>query len=401
MRLFNKQKTGSGSVLSDRYVPAVLPSYGQGLENFVPSDYPMNQPETVAGCYRDAQAQLDGVIDTCDRHSTGSECDAYIDAQAAHAYAQHDAACAHNDNQIERIRSARKMRGESLERKIAPLQAQKERLEAEIEPLEGLNPQFQIRIGKFACSAGVPITIAAMIVDALVNHSFLESILLTNAGLLAITVACLSVMSDGSMWALGTFLSKRHEKFTSKPLFWTVCIGLASMFVLSVVASVMVRYGSMDATFGTVNAAGEFVGKESYSLAEYGVTLVTAFVTTATGLLSFAFSLDENAALVALRERKRKELAGVNALLDVYLCELSAIQNAPDPEIWDARKRTAAEKEIEATRKGLKLHCRKQMALKLGDADFTDKMADSGEQLLAGPAAERVLTPAHKVIKVS
>ena len=67
---------------------------------------------------------------------------------------------------------------------------------------------------------------------------------------------------------------------------------LFGMFILSVIASVAIRFGSMDATFGTVNAAGEYVGKTSYNLAEYGVTLVTAFLTTATGILSFAFSLD-------------------------------------------------------------------------------------------------------------
>src|SRR5699024_3763022 len=123
----------------------------------------------------------------------------------------------------------------------------------------------------------------------------------------------------------GTFLSRRDEEFISKPLYYAICVGLLLMFFLSVVASIMVRWGSMDVTYGTINAAGEFVGKASYSLAEYGVTLVTAFLTTATGILSFAFSLDKNAFLVSIRERKKKELANCVAELAPLINELALI----------------------------------------------------------------------------
>lgn len=384
MSIFNKKKSGDYSVLTDNYVPASLPTCGLGLENFVTADYPMNKSEIVEAGYHDAEAHLDGVISTCDHHSAGSECDHYIDAETEHCLALHEAAVANNENQIVRIRSAREMRKATLERKISPLKEKIAKLQKEIEPLESLRSQFQFHIGRFAVSIGLPITIVAMIVDAAVNYSFLQTVLLSNATLLMITVICMSVMSDGSMWALGTFLSHRGEKFTSKPLFWTICVGLASMFILSVVASVMVRWGSMDATYGTINAAGEFVGKESYSLAEYGVTLITAFVTTATGLLSFAFSLDENAFLVSIRERKKKEQVKCLAELEPLLNELALLENAPDPKEWDERKRAAAEHQIEANRLGLKLHCRKQMTVRVNDPDFTERMAESGEALLTG-----------------
>ena len=372
MSIFNKKKSGDYSVLTDNYVPASLPTCGLGLENFVTADYPMNKSEIVEAGYHDAEAYLDGVISTCDHHSAGSECDHYIDAETEHCLALHEAAVANNENQIVRIRSAREMRKATLERKISPLKEKIAKLQKEIEPLESLRSQFQFHIGRFAVSIGLPITIAAMIVDAAVNYSFLQTVLLSNATLLMI------------MWALGTFLSHRGEKFTSKPLFWTICVGLASMFILSVVASVMVRWGSMDATYGTINVAGEFVGKESYSLAEYGVTLITAFVTTATGLLSFAFSLDENAFLVSIRERKKKEQAKCLAELEPLLNELALLENAPDPQEWDERKRAAAEHQIEANRLGLKLHCRKQMTVRVNDPDFTERMAESGEALLKG-----------------
>lgn len=401
--IFSKKKVGDYNVLTDNYVPASLPTCGQGLENFVTADYPMNKPEIVEAGYHDAEAYLDGVISTCDHHSNGTECDHYIDAETERCIAVHEAAIANNENQIVRIHSAREMRKATLERKISPLKEKIAKLQSEIEPLEGLRSQFTLHVGRFAISVGLPITIISMIVDAAVNYSFLQTVLLSNATLLMITVICMSVMSDGSMWALGTFLSHRGEKFTSKPLFWTICVSLASMFILSVVASVMVRWGSMDTTYGTINAAGEFVGKESYSLAEYGVTLITAFVTTATGLLSFAFSLDKNAFPVSIRERKEKELAKCLAELDPLLNERALLENSPDPREWDERKRAAAEHQIEANRLGLKLHCRKQMTVRVNDPDFTERMAESGDALLreASPADISKMPTAITLNKVS
>lgn len=390
MSIFSKKKAANYNVLTDNYVPASLPTYGYGFENFVTADYPMNKVEVIEAGYHDVENYVNEVIDTCDRHSAGTECDQYTDVKREHSYAEHEAAIANNENQIARIHSARKMRKAALERKISPLEEKVAELKAEIEPLEDLRPQFQVRIGRFATSVGLPITIVAMIVDAAVNYSFLQTVLLSNATLLMITVICMSVMSDGSMWALGTFLSHRGEKFTSKPLFWISCVGLASMFILSVVASVMIRWGSMDATYGTINAAGEFVGKDSYSLAEYGVTLITAFVTSATGLLSFAFSLDENAFLVSIRERKKKELARCRVELEPLLNERILLENAPDPREWDERKRAAAVHQIEASHRGQKINCRKQMIVHVHDADFTERMAESGEALLGETSSAEV-----------
>lgn len=384
MSIFKKKNEGSQyNVLTDKYVPASLPTYGYGLENFVTSEYSMNKSDVIAGTYTHVETEFGGIISTCDRHSVGSECDPNIDVEIKHINAAYEAEIADHENQIARIRSAREMRKAALERKIVPLKKEAEKLEAEIEPLEGLHAQFQLHVGHHSISIGLPITIIAMIVDAAVNYSFLQAILLSNAYLLMITVICMSVMSDGSMWALGTFLSHKGEKFTSKPLYYTICVSLLTMFMLSVAASVMVRWGSMDATYGTINAAGEFVGKDSYSLAEYGVTLITAFVTTATGILSFAFSLDENAFLVSLRERKKKELAQRTAELDPLLNERALLEKAPDPQKRDDRKRTAAEHQIDATHPGLKIRCRKLMDVCVKDPNFTEKMAASGEKLVA------------------
>lgn len=386
MSIFKKREKDFYSVLNDKYVPTPLPRYGMGLENFVTSEYPMNKKEVVKERYEGVEKSLEDVITTCDKHSSGTECDNIIDAQHQHQIAEHEVAVANIANQIERIEAARKMRKDSLNLKINPLKDKIAKLESEIEPLENLRSQFQISIGHRSVSAGLLVTLIAMIVDACLNYSFLQNVLLSNAALLMLTVIGMSVMSDGSMMALGVFLSRRKEKFVSKPLFMTTCISLVAMFLLSIAASVMIRWGSMPETYGTINAAGEFVGKTTYSLADYGVTLITAFITTSTGLLSFAFSLDENAHLVSIREHKKKELAKCRAELDPLLNELHFLENAPDLQEWDDRKRAAAEHQIEATRLGLKLHCRKLMTVQIKDPDFTERMAKSGEDLIEKPS---------------
>ena len=124
MKIFNfmnRKKQGYYKVLKDEYVPASLPSFGNRLENFVPADYPMNNPEEIKAAYRIAENHLSDVIATCDQHSVGSECDHYIDAATKHLYALHKAAIANNENQIARINSARAMRKDALDRRISPL----------------------------------------------------------------------------------------------------------------------------------------------------------------------------------------------------------------------------------------------------------------------------------------
>ena len=387
MSLFKKKKKPEGNltgVVTDRYVPVTLPTCGMRLENFVASDYSMNDPAVIEAGYHDMEARMDGVAATCDLHSAGSECDAYADAQLRHSAAVLDAEAAEHKDQLTRIRSAREMRKASLKRTSPRLQREADRLDAAIAPLEGLYPQFQIHIGRRDISVSLPITIVAMIVDSFVNYGFLQTIILSNDILLKLTVITMAIMSDGSMWALGTLLSRRNERFAPKPIYYAECVCLFLCFLLSVVASVMIRFGSMPATFGTVNAAGEYVGKASYSLAEYGVTLVTAFVTTATGILSFAFSLDVNAFAVTLRERWKKDRDLCLAGLEAQLAELALLDGAPDPGIRDEARRKAALRQIEATRVGLKLHCRLMMLLRMEDADFTEKMARSAEELLRG-----------------
>ena len=109
----------------------------------------------------------------------------------------------------------------------------------------------------------------------------------------------------------------------------------------------------MPASAGT----GDLIAKTApYTLAEYGITLITSFLTTATGLLSFAFSLDSKAYLVSVRERKERELEQCTARLEPLLNERAQLEEAQDPRLRDEGMRTAAEHQIEAIHRGLKLH---------------------------------------------
>ena len=382
MSIFKKKKTGNYNVLNEKPVPASLPTYGFGLESFVTADYPMNDPDLVEATFRNAESNLADIISTCDHHSIGNELDHYIDAETDHSFAAHEAAVANNENQIARIRASQKIRKNTLEKRGALLEKEIKDLESAIESAKDLTSQFQLHIGGLNIPVGAVVTIIAMIVDAALNYSFLQNVLFENRLMLGITVACMSVMSDGSMWALGTLLSRKDENFMPKPLYRGCCVSLAGIFVLSIVGSVMIRWGSMDSTYGAMDVSGQIVAKSTYSLAEYGITLITSFCTASTGILSFVFSVDEKAHKVAIREAKSKKLSKLRAEYEFVKSEQDLIANAPDPEVWDKKKRAAAQHQIEATRRSLKLHCRKLMTVRINEADFTERMAASGKLLL-------------------
>lgn len=384
MSIFHKKDKSQYNELTDNYRPAYLPSAGLSLETFATSDYSLNKPDFIQAQYQALEVPAKPVLDSTDKHSNGMEGYSFAETQHKHVKEFFDAEIANCKNQVSRIRGERETRLEELERKAAPITAKIQRLEAEISPLEGLRAQFQLRIGRLTLSIGALVTLVAMAVDALVNYNFLQSFLFSNATLLWITVACMSVMSDGSMWALGTYLSRRKERFTSKTLFITICALLPSMFLLSVVATIMIRFGSMDATYGTVNAAGEFVAKSSYSLAEYGVSLVTAFITAATGILSFAFSLDENAFLVSVREKKKAELEAARSEYNEILREYGLIKRAEDPAVRDEERRLAAEAQLDVLLTGLKDHYSMLAIQKVNDPDFTEKVCAALSDLHKG-----------------
>ena len=150
-------------------------------------------------------------------------------------------------------------------------------------------------------------------------------------------------------------------------------------FLLSAVATLLIRLGSMNQTYGTVAADGTFaVG--SYGLAEYSVQTLSAFVTACTGILSFVLSVDPAAHKVKRRRKLEAELSRIRNMLEHTTEELSALRRASDPAVCDAEMSATALKNIEALRTGLKLHVRKLMAERISKPEFTDHVFTTAQE---------------------
>lgn len=385
--MFKKKQKAHYAVLNENYVPASLPKYGKHLDTFITGNYRLLSDQYIQECYKNCEDTLKPLIDTSDRFTVGSTCDAYVEGQLAHLEAMHQEDVAAHDLQVNNIRSALAVRKETIERRLPQLEERREQLKQEIAPLRDLKAQFEIKLGKWFIPIGLPITLAAMVIDAFINYSFLEGILLQNTLLLVLTTICMSVMSDASMYVLGSLLSRKDEKFMDRWLFRTCVTGLLTMFLLSVAASMMIRIGTMPETFLVPDPDGNLVVKEAFSLGDWGVTLMTSFLTCSTGLISLAFSVDKNAHLVERRRRLEAELAEAEAESQALQDERNAIAHAADPGDRDRTCRKAAEANLAALATGLKQHVRKLLAVHQQEAPYSDSMGESaGMVLTAGKA---------------
>lgn len=379
--MFKKKKETMGFVLEENYVPASLPKYGLNLDGYITGEYCLNSDSFIAGCYTACAEKLEELIQTSDSFTMGETFDAFLDGQIAHVESKHQYDVARHRLQTEHIKSAIAVRKNTLNQRKAILEKEIEKKRKVIEPLQDLNAQYELKLGKWHLQLGVIITLIAVVVDSLLNYSFLEGIILSDGFLLLVTVLGLSVLSDGSMFCLGTILSHRKEKYMSKGLYYTAVAGLSIMFLISAFACVFIKWGSMNVTYGTINAAGEFIGKETYSLAEYAATVATSAITSCTGLISLLFSVDENAHLVKQRRKLESSLRKDVLEYEPIVMELEALEHANDPGIYDKEKRIAAEANLEALKKGLKLYVRKLLALHQKDAAYTDFVSESARDL--------------------
>lgn len=379
--MFKKKKETMGFVLEENYVPASLPKYGLNLDRYITGEYCLNSDSFIAGCYTACAEKLEELIQTSDSFTMGETFDTFLDGQIAHVESKHQYDVARHHLQTEHIKSAIAVRKNTLNQRKAILEKEIEKKRKVIEPLQDLNAQYELKLGKWHLQLGVIITLIAVVVDSLLNYSFLEGIILSDGFLLLVTVLGLSVLSDGSMFCLGTILSHRKEKYMSKGLYYTAVVGLSIMFLISAFACVFIKWGSMNVTYGTINAAGEFIGKETYSLAEYAATVATSAITSCTGLISLLFSVDENAHLVKQRRKLESSLRKDVLEYEPIVMELEALEHANDPGIYDKEKRIAAEANLEALKKGLKLYVRKLLALHQKDAAYTDFVSESARDL--------------------
>lgn len=360
--------------LSQKHASATLPKYGLDLDSLIPAPYSALNEAEMTKHYQACETALSEVVNTCDTYTPGNICDGFVDTQMKVLYSRHSSEVGNHHYQIQRINANRETRQKILTQKEKRAQETVETCRQELEPLTDVPELFVLHFGKRRVSLALLTTVLAMAVDALLNYNFLQNILYQNAFLLLICVVGMSVMSDASMFALGKLLSYKKELSMPHWMFHIITISLAAMFLISVVAGgIMIRFGSMDATYGTVNAAGEFVGKENYSLAEYGVAIITSFLTTCTGILSFAFSMNESAPLLDKKQKLEKELAETESVLEATRAELSTLEQAPNLTEMDEDQRFAAEDALFAMQEGLKMHLRKMLALRQADPACTDQ----------------------------
>lgn len=394
---FQRKRQTYGSQLAEHYVPANLPKHGNpDLGTFITGDYKLLSEDFLSERYHACEQKLDSLLATTDAFTVGAVFDSYIDSQISHLENFHQQEVAMHEVQGQHIRSAQKIRSEELDQELGQTEGCIQALKAKIAPLQGKHAQFDFKIGNIHLPLGILVTIAAMIIDAALNYSFLQDILFQNVFLLWITVACWSVLSDGTMCALGALLSRKGENYMGigKPLFWAMVSGLLGLFLLSVVAGVLLRFGSMSISYGTINAQGEFVGKEIYTLAEYAITLVTSFLTPCTGLLSFLFSLDIDAGPESRRRKLEKELSLFETKYIKLKTERTALELTEDPMVRDRACQQAAEANLQALQIGLKMHVRKLLAQHQADASYTDAMSASATQLLDANPSHKDPSPA-------
>lgn len=379
---FKKKEEGTRvNVVEEHFVPSRIPTY-TGLETFRAADYSYENPEALVAAFERVVTYLSDLIATTDHHSTGIDGDNYVTNEMHHIWADHAAEKAEHDNQIVRIRNAITMRINDLKDKHSSGMKSKDKLIAEIEPLEGLRPHFQLHVGRHTISVGVIVTLLAIIIDSVVFWGYLQNIILGNGFMLVISVLAMALMSDFSTYMIGLLYSRRNHGFIAKPLMWSGCAFFGALFIVSVVATVMMKFGAMSSTFGTIDAAGNFIPKEGdYNLAEYGATLAQSFVPLITAGASFFFSLGDNNYLISVREKLKRELAELEVKLSDWSNELVLLENAPDFSALDAIKRESAEAHIKALENGLKLHLRKMAAERIADPSFTEKMTASGNAI--------------------
>ena len=294
---------------------------------------------------------------------------------------KHDEEVAMHELSGKNILKARKVRIQELKERIPKLKDTIDKRQSKIEALSDKRAKYAIRIGSFMLQLGLPITTLAFAADCFVNTGFVQSILYANIKMLTILVICLGLMSDGTMYALGTLVSKKDDS-TSKGLYRIFFGVFVSLFLVSVLGSIAIRVGSMPLQYGSFNAQGEFVSKDTFTVAEYALAIISSLATAVTGALSFFFSYDKEYYLEKECIKLRAEQKQDEKLCNQLVTELTSLEMAVDPMICDRERRKAAEANLEALRVGLMIHCRKLLALHQQDASYADAMTVSAKKLL-------------------
>ena len=384
--MFGKKKQESfGSKNLEEYTPAVLPKNVEDghtdLSTFIVGDYSLLNDAFIEEQYRKFEAEVSPVIQISDEYSSGGLCDPNAAVIWEFAKNKHDEEVAMHELSGKNILKARKVRIQELKERIPKLKDTIAKRQARIDALSDKRAKHAIRIGSFMLLLGLPITALAFAADCFVNTGFVQSILYANEKMLLILVICLGLMSDGTMYALGTLVSKKSVS-TSKGLYNVFLAVFVSLFLVSVLGSVAIRVGSMPLQYGSFNAQGAFVSKDTFTVAEYALAIISSLATAVTGALSFFFSYDKEYYLEKECIKLKAEQKQDEKLCNQLETELTSLEMAVDPMICDRERRKAAKANLEALRVGLMIHCRKLLALHQQDASYADAMTVSAKKIL-------------------
>lgn len=384
--MFGKKKQGSfGSKNIEEYTPAFLPKNVEDghtdLSTFIVGDYSLMNESFIAERYAECESKLSPIIQISDQYTVGEMGDAYVDAEWEFAKNKHEEEVAMHELSGKNIVKARMVRIQELKERIPKLHEKNTKRQAKIDELSDKHAKYAIRIGNLIIQLGLPITAIAFAADFFVNTEFVQSILYSNVNMLRILVVCLCLMSDFTMNGLGILISKKSDSM-SVCMYRTFLAVFICLFSVSVLGSIAIRVGSMPLTYGTFDAKGNFISKETFTIAEYALAVISSLGPAVTGVLSFFFSVDTDYYLEKECIKLKAEQEQDEKLCIQLEAELSSLELAVDPMICDRERRKAAEANLEALRKGLKILIRKLLALHQQDASYSDAMAESAKKLL-------------------
>lgn len=384
--MFGKKKQeGFGSKNVEEYTPAFLPKNVEDghtdLSTFIVGDYSLLNDAFIEEQYRKLEGEVNPMVQISDEYTSGELCDPNAAIIWEFAKNKHNEEVAMHELSGKNILKARAVRIQELKERIPKLKDTIAKRQVKIDELSDKHAKYAVRIGRFMLQLGFPITALAFAADCFVNTGFVQSILYANVKMLMILVVCLGLMSDATMYVLGTLVSKKSDS-TSKGLYRIFLGVFVSLFLVSVLGSIAIRVGSMPLQYGSFNAQGDFVSKDTFTVAEYALAIISSLATAVTGALSFFFSYDKEYYLEKECIKLRAEQKQDEKLCNQLETELSALEQAVDPMICDRERRTAAEANLEALRVGLLIYCRKLLALHQQDASYADAMTASAKKLL-------------------
>ena len=249
---FNKKNQGNyGSKNVEEYTPAYLPKNVEDghtdLSTFITSDYSLLNEKYMEECYKACENKLLPIIETSDNFTVGESLDAYIDAEMKVVENKYEEEVAMHELSGANIIKSRNVRAEELRQRIPKFHEKITETGSKVEKLKDKHAKHALRIGNRIIQLGLPVTLIAFAADFFVNTEFVQSILFSNINLLRILVVCLCLMSDATMFAVGTIMSQ-DEDGMPKWLRRTFCIVFVSLFAISVIGSIAIRVGSMSLT---------------------------------------------------------------------------------------------------------------------------------------------------------